>query len=99
MTVNAMDDLIDTIIQKLQPAMEEYADNSQFFHWMDYACELDVIALENFKSDNTLETLPVYLNKRMKDYPSGHAINHACTDVASTVESLIPEYRGKFKYE
>lgn len=91
-----MTDMIDTVIQTLQPAMEEYSDNGRFFHWMDYACELDDLAILNYKGDK--QVFIDHINKRISDYPSGHAKNHACTDVASTVESLVPEYKGVFKY-
>lgn len=86
---------VDDVIVALQPAMEEYSDNAEFFHWMDYACELDEIALVNHRG----EDIVTYLNKRMDGYPSSHAKHHAATDVATTLESLIPQYKGLFKYE
>lgn len=89
-----MDKRIDNIIQVMQPGMEEYADNALFHHWMDYACELDDIALVNYRG----EDVTAYLNKRMAGYPSAHAKHHAATDIASTLESLIPEYKNVFKY-
>lgn len=91
-----MNSTIDTIIEKLQPSMQEYADNAQFYHWMDYACELDDLALLNYADDK--ESFISHINKRMSGYPSAHALHHACCDVASTVESLVPEYRGLFVY-
>lgn len=88
---------VDDIIQALQPGMEEYSSNSQFFHWMDYACELDELALLNYRDDN--DAFVLYINKVMLDYPSGHAKHHACTDVAITLESQLPnKYKGVFKY-
>jgi len=86
---------VDSIIQSLMPDMADYADNSLFYHWMDYACELDEITLVNYRDENLVE----YLNKRIEKYPSAHAVNHACTDLAITLESLLPNtYKGVFKY-
>lgn len=89
-----MSKLIDDVVVLMQPGMEEYADNSEFHHWLDYACELDEIALVNYRE----EDVTAYLNKRMKDYPSAHAVHHACCDVASTLESISPEHKGVFVY-
>lgn len=87
--------VVDSIIQSLMPDMADYADNSQFLHWMDYACELDEIALVNYRGDDLIG----YLNKRMRDYTSNTPIHHACVDVASTLESSIPStFKGVFKY-
>lgn len=86
---------VDAIIMAMMPDMADYADNSMFHHWMDYACELDEIALVNYRGEDVV----AYLNKRIEKYPSTHAINHACTDVASTLESVLPTtYKGVFKY-
>lgn len=86
--------LIDTIITTLQPGMQEYADDSQFLHWMDYACQLDEIEMVNYKG----EDLVAYLNGVMLKYSSNNPEHEAACDVASTIESLIPEYKSKFKY-
>ena len=85
---------VDSIVLALMPDMADYADNSMFHHWMDYACELDEIALVNYRE----EDVTAYLNKRMKDYPSAHAVHHACCDVASTLHSISPEHKGVFIY-
>lgn len=95
--VNEMSDkqLIDTITIILQPNMEDYADNSKFFYWMDYAQELDDIALVNYNGNSVVD----YLNKMMAQELSLSPKHHACVDVASTLETLKPTYKGVFKYE
>lgn len=86
---------VDAIVMALMPDMADYADNSLFHHWMNYACELDEIALVNYRGEDLVD----YLNKRIEKYTSTHAVNHACTDVAITLESLLPNtYKGVFKY-
>lgn len=86
---------VDAIVMALMPDMVDYADNSLFHHWMDYACELDEIALVNYRGEDLVE----YLNKRIEKFTSTNPVNHACTDVAITLESLLPnEYKGEFKY-
>lgn len=95
--VNEMSDkqLIDTITVILQPNMEDYADNAKFFYWMDYAQELDDIALVNYNDNSVVD----YLNKMMASELSLSPKHHACVDVASTLENLKPTCKGAFKYE
>jgi hypothetical protein len=85
---------IDKIIESLQPSMAEYADNSNFHYWMDYACELDILTLMNFKD----EDLVTYINKRIKDKFDADPEHHACVDVAACIETHFAEYSGKFVY-
>lgn len=81
-----------------QPNMEEYADNGKFFYWMDYACEIDDICIANFE-DDTGQKLIDHLNQVMYSKTSDKPEHHAAVDVASTLESLYPEYfKGVFVY-
>lgn len=87
-----------SIIESLYPDFSEYEDNAQFFHWLDYACELDFILASAY--DRTNESLIAYLNKRMLELRSSSAQHDACVDVASTLEeSVSTHFKGKFKYE
>lgn len=89
-------DLVHTIIETLQPDFSDYADNAQFNHWMDYACELDEIQLVYHKDET--ELVP-YLNKKIATLSSTRPQHHACVDVASTLSNLNPlMYRGVFEY-
>lgn len=82
------------ILDCLQPNFVEYADNSQFHYWMDYACELDVLQI--LPEDG----LVAHLNERFGKLLSSSPEHHACVDVASTFEEVFPEkYKGVFKYE
>lgn len=82
------------IIESLQPDFNEFADNTQYHYWMDYACELDVLQV-------VAETnLVGHLNERMTKLSSSRAEHQACVDVASTLEEALPStYKGVFKYE
>jgi hypothetical protein len=87
-----------SIIESLYPDFSEYANNADFYHWMNYACELDVIIASAY--DNTNEAITEYLNKRMLQVRSSSAEHDACVDVASTLEETLPEtFVGVFKYE
>lgn len=86
---------VDDITEAMQPDMADYADDAKFYYWMDYACELDEIALVAYRGDGVVE----YLNERMAKYTSDRPQHHACVDVATTMENLIPEHKGVFKYE
>lgn len=87
---------IDQLTIMLQPNMEDYADNGKFFYWMDYAQELDDIALVNFNGNSVVD----YMNKVMEKELSTSPKHHACVDVASSLEEKLPaEFAGKFKYE
>lgn len=89
-----MSETVYEIIASLQPDFKEFADNTQYHYWMDYACELDV--LEVVAGDN----LVGHLNERMAKLASSRAEHQACVDVASTLEEALPEkYKGVFKYE
>lgn len=89
-------DLPHTIIETLQPDFSDYADNTQFYHWMDYACALDEIQLVYYKDERDL--VP-YLNKKMSELSSSTPVHQACVDVASTLESLSEDHRGVFVYD
>lgn len=88
-------DLVHTIIEALQPDFSDYADNAQFNHWMDYACELDEIQLVYYKDET--ELVP-YINKKIATLSSDRPQHHACIDVASTLESLSGAHKGVFVY-
>lgn len=82
------------IIASLQPDFKEFADNTQYHYWMDYACELDVLQI--IPEDG----LVTHLNERMDKLLSSSPEHHACVDVASTLEEALPStYKGVFKYE
>lgn len=83
---------IDLIVGIMQPNFEEFADDTQFQYWMDYACELDEILY------NSTGDVVEYLNERMSNLLSSKPEHHACVDVATTLESLSDSYKGKFKY-
>ncbi|AXF53031.1 MAG: hypothetical protein [Caudoviricetes sp.] len=91
-----MNKTIDIIIETMQPNMADYADNAMFYHWMDYACELDELAILNFKGE---ELLVAHLNKQMAGLASSRPEHEACVDVASSIETLIPQFAGRFVYE
>lgn len=88
--------MIYAIIQAMQPTFDEYADNSQFYWNMDYACELDILVLLNHKDEKQLVDR---LNKNIRELASTRPEHQACLDVATTIENLIPEFKGRFKYE
>jgi hypothetical protein len=87
---------IDVLIDTLQPDFKEYADNEQFHYWMSYACELDEI---RFNNQGDTDALVEYLNKRMRDKLELHPEHHAAVDVATSIESMIPQFAGRFKYD
>jgi hypothetical protein len=86
----------DLTIQELYPNMEEYADNSQFHYWMDYAVELDHLCGLNYDPSPT--AMIEYINKQIATKLSLSPQHHACTDVATTLESLHSECKGVFRY-
>lgn len=92
--MNEEQTLIDTIIDKLQPTPAEYMNDTDFMHRMEYACELDNLSGLNYINDGFVE----HINKVMASKSSNAPEHEACTDVASTIESLIPSYAGKFVY-
>lgn len=90
------DDKVLSIIESLYPDFREYADNEQFFYWMDYACELDDVVNVVDTDDRMIID---YLNKRMSMLSSNKPEHHACTDVASTLEEVLSiKFKGLFKY-
>ena len=92
-----MNNTIQTIIEHLQPSFAEYADDSKFMHWMEYAVELDELSF--CLSVNGAESLVDRLNSQMKSKTSNTPEHEACVDVASTVQSLLPnKFKGRFKY-
>lgn len=86
------------IILHLQPNMSEYADNSLFMYWMDYACELDTVSLLIQANTNDFEKVVTYMNKVMKTFSSDKPSHHACVDIASTFEEAFQEMKGEFVY-
>jgi hypothetical protein len=84
------------IINSLQPDFKEYADNGNFFYWMDYATELDDIENDVHIND---DLFVIYLNKHFKTGAPGPKYD-ACVDVASNLEEAMPDqFKGVFKYE
>jgi len=74
---------------------DEYSDNSKFYHWMDYACELDDLLNQSVEGFNMGSYINTRLAKLVKDTPQHNAL----TDVASTLEETLPtEYKGLFVY-
>lgn len=91
-----MNETLDTqtvIIESLYPDFSEYADNTVFHYWMDYACELDTI-MHHYNDD-----LVKHLNERLLKLRPSSAEHDACVDVASTLEESLPQFKGVFKYE
>lgn len=68
------------IIDSLQPA-DEYNDNHMFYYWMDYACELDSLALEVYGDQGK-----AYCEKRLQSLTDGSPEHHALTDVLLTTK-------------
>lgn len=102
MMVNAMvNDTTLSIIESLYPDFNEYANNERFFHWMDYACELDVLLATAYAEESDFGIgLVEMLNSKIKGLRAGSAEHDACVDVASTLEESLPtHFKGKFKYE
>ena len=98
MTVNEMvnEGKVIDIINSLQPDFSEYANNGNFFYWMDYATELDDIENDVHINDDLFVD---YLNKHFKTSTPGPK-HDARVDVASNLEESLPEqFKGVFKYE
>lgn len=93
--MNEQQKMIDNIIVALYPTPEEYMDNTRFNHLMDYACELDILVGINYGEPTKLVE---YINKRLDKYFSTAPEHEACCDVASTIESLVPNLKNAFKY-
>lgn len=91
--MNEEQKLIDIIIEKLQPTPAEYMANDTFMHLMDYALELDELTMRNYEQNDLVDRI----NKQLQ-LASTRPEHEAACDVASTIESLIPSYRGKFMY-
>ena len=92
MVNDTLDKQLD-IIESLYPDFTEYADNTLFYHWMEYACELDSI-MHHYNDD-----LVEHLNARLLKLRAGSPEHDACVDVASTLEESLPQFKGVFKYE
>lgn len=91
-------DKLHDIVHSLQPGMEEYADNSKFHYWMDYACELDTVGI--LTHSETSEDFISYLNKKIADKFETDPEHHACVDIAACIENAFPnEFSGKFVYQ
>lgn len=89
-TLEAQSEIIDS----LYPTFDEYADNSKFHYWMEYACELDMV-MHHYNED-----LIEHINTRLLKLRAGSAEHDACVDVASTLEETIPkQFKGVFKYD
>lgn len=84
------------VVESLYPDFSDYADNSQFNYWMDYACELDDIMARVW--GDTVGIIH-YINHQMLNKNAGSASHDACVDVASNLEESVPEYKGVFVYE
>jgi hypothetical protein len=89
--------MVDTfieVIESLYPTPEEYSDNGRFFYWMDYACELDMLLYRPEDGVNS------YMLERLQKLKKDTAEHDALTDVASTLEEVLPSvYKGVFVYE
>lgn len=85
------------IVMALQPDMKDCADNANFQHWIDYGYTLDeVLYIVDLEGP---ESMVKYINNVLKNKLSTSPEHHACTDVASTLESLyVDRFAGKFKY-
>lgn len=75
-----MKDNILNIIESLQPG-DEYNDNAMFYYWMDYACELDSLALEVYGDQGK-----AYCEKRLQSLADGSPEHDALTDVMLTIQ-------------
>lgn len=87
-------DKVLDIIESLYPDFREYEDNSSFYFWMDYACELDLIRVAAYN-----DAVTDYLNNNIAKLRAGSAQHDACVDVASTLQESVPAYQGVFIYE
>lgn len=79
MTVTDKEKILD-IIESLQPG-DEYNDDTMFYYWMDYACELDSLALEVYGDQGK-----AYCEKRLQSLTGGSPEHHALIDVMLTTK-------------
>lgn len=86
---------VHTVVEKLRPTFPEHVTNGQY--WSLYEDELNYL-LYVFDAVGTSELIHE-VNGVLAGYYRTTAAVDACVDVASTLESLLPEvYAGKFKY-
>ncbi|MNC20729.1 hypothetical protein D3C75_686920 [compost metagenome] len=89
-------DTVLSVIESLYPTSDEYSDNAKFYHWLDYACELDYLLNQSVEDFDMGSYINTRLAQLVKDTPQHNAL----TDVASNLEEALPtEYKGVFKYE
>lgn len=85
------------VLIALQPDGKEWLSHEDFSRWLFYAETLDELGyiLDNGDSD----ALVSHINHVMGTKLSSNPQHEACTDVATTLENLIPAlYAGKFNY-
>lgn len=77
-TVDNKDKILD-IIESLQPTGEDYDDNTRFYHWLEYACELDMLAYSVWDGKGA-----DIVAKRLTQLSEGSPQHDAITDVMLT---------------
>lgn len=85
------------VLMALQPNNREWLSNADYSKWMSYAETLDEIGyvLDNGDTDAIISHINHILGTKLSSNPE----HEACTDVATTLENLMPSvYAGKFNY-
>jgi len=67
------------IIDSLQPDPTDYDDNTRFYHWLEYACELDELSFAVYDGKGK-----EFVTKRLTQLNEGSAQHDAITDVMLT---------------
>jgi len=83
--------LLESVVKSLRPNFDDYMCDADY--WADYDAELDYLLQSESRED-----LITYINKSMFCGFSQHPDHHACTDVASTLQSADSSYAGVFKF-
>jgi hypothetical protein len=69
------------IIDSLQPDGDDYHNNERFYHWLDYACELDELLFAVYDGKGK-----EFVTKRLTQLTEGSAQHDAITDVMLTIQ-------------
>lgn len=89
-------EMVNNVVQCLQPDMREYADNEAMMRWIDYAVWLDEFLF--IAAEEGCVELVEALNKVMRDELSTSVKHEVAVDIASTLQNLHSEFRGKFVF-
>lgn len=89
--------IVGSVFRSLRPTFEDMVEDVMFDHWTDYGSHLDDLEWV-YDEDGVLELIEV-INDTLSSLLSTNPKHEAAYDVASTLESLIPDqFAGKFKY-